>query len=365
MMRILWVGKGESGTIGAGEEVYDRKLLQRLEQKHEIVRFRPEKVGPAAKFANLGRGVPLYRATYRSKANIARLRALVDEHLPDVVIISWEPYDFMAAAITCPTVLVLHNITSDAVTEVFHGHLIARIYSLWTRRWERRLYQRENIKAIVTLSERDAAITRKLVRGKVVEVIVPGAPPMAAPPVPELRSEMLISGTYDWYPKRRDLGLIAKAIRGAAKLSITPCWDQPLPSKLASFFHGHILNAALWAPALRFGLVPDTFSSGFKLKVGYYIANNCIVLSFSSIESDYADLPYHELFLYRVKDVSDIQKIHDDLASRNLDILAAQFEVFKQACVERFDWDQSSARLTSLLNSVVPKSTSGLPVNIE
>lgn len=360
-MRILWVGKGESGTIGAGEEVYDRKLLHRLEQQYEIVRFRPKNVGPAVKFANLGRGIPLYRATYRSKDNIAKLQALVEEHLPDVVVISWEPYDFLAAAITCPTVLVLHNITSDAVTEVFHGHVLAKIYSSWTRRWERRLYRRDNIRAIVTLSERDAALTRELVGDKVVEVIPPGVPAMAAPPAAELRAEMLISGTYDWYPKRRDLGLIAKAISASAKLSVTPCWDHPLPAKLTGFLHGHMLNAALWAPALRFGLVPDTFSSGFKLKVGYYIANNCIVLSRSNVESDYADLPYHEMFVHRIKDIDDIHRIHEDLTNRNIETLAFQFETFKRACAERFDWDQSSARLASLLNRIVSKKTSALP----
>lgn len=353
-MRILWIGKGASG--GGGDEVYDRKLLQRLGRSHDVARFVPQPVGRAAKLANLAAGVPLYRASYRSAANDAALRAAIARHDPDVVAISWEPFDFLAASIDRPTVLLLHNITSDAVVEVFGGAVAARLYARRIRGWERRLYARPTIAGLVTLSLHDAAIARAIAPTKSVTVIAPGAPPLAPPPAPELRRELLVSGTYDWYPKRRDLTLVARELAAGSPPPLRLCWDNPPPAAAARLLVGEAVDQAGWPPALRFGLVPDSFASGFKLKVTSYIANNCIVLSRSDVAGDYAGLPGQELFIRRIGAMVEIDGIVRDYASYDPADLARRFEAFKQACAERFSWDASAMRLGGLLEAAAPRT---------
>lgn len=350
-MRILWVGKSGSGDSGAGDEVYDRKLLQRLELSHDIIRFVPEPLSRPSKLLNLALGVPLYRATYRSHANIMRLRTLIRETNPNVVAISWEPFDFFAAVIDKPVVLLLHNITSDAILEVFYRNFVAKWYARKLSRYEEMLYNRANISSVVVLSVRDADVARGLVKCKPVIVVSPGAPPVSGRPDNQVRPELIISGTYDWYPKRRDLVEASEEFRSAVNFPLSLFWDKPLPKKARTALEGIYLRDVPQELALRFGFVPDKFSSGFKLKVTYYIVNNCIVLSKSDVSQDYEGIADFELFIRRVNNVAEIEEIYKEISRMDPIQLINRFEVFKQACVKRFSWDEGAERVSALLES--------------
>lgn len=348
-MRILWIGKGGgTGALG-GDEVYDRKLLQCIDPQHEIIHFVPLPVSRTKKLMNLARGVPLYRATYWSRNNTDNLHNAICSTLPDVAVISWEPFDFLAGQIELPTVLLLHNITSDAVVEVFNKTRIARAYASYVRRFERRLYNLPQISAIIALSVRDARIIKALVPNKRVEIVSPGAPPLAPMPMSVIMPEIFISGTYDWYPKRRDLAAAAVKLLSEKSSEWKVGWDHPPHASVSPLLLGQNVDPSKWLPSLRFGLVPDTFSSGFKLKVTYYIANNCVVLSMSDVGQDYCDLTDHGIFIRRISSFIEIQAIRTELAEMDQLELISRFEKFKLACVAKFKWKESARLLTEVL----------------
>ena len=72
--------------------------------------------------------------------------------------------------------------------------------------WERLIYRSPNVLAIATLSSKDRDYVSALSRARPVLLTIPGMPPLV--PLAEdarMRAEIVITGTYDWRPKRRDV----------------------------------------------------------------------------------------------------------------------------------------------------------------
>jgi hypothetical protein len=98
-------------------------------------------------------------------------------------------------------------------------------------------------------------------------------------------AELIVSGTFEWRVKRRDIGILAK--EWDRFRPDIPIFTDPLPDSLSSKFKAGSLSSLDFSTGVRMGLVPDRFQSGFKLKCGMYIANNCVILSFVDIAVDF------------------------------------------------------------------------------
>ncbi len=149
-----------------------------------------------------------------------------------------------------------------------------------------------------------------------------------------------MSGSYDWHPKRRDLIAVADEF-AAGSVPITWRHDRPLPdharvAPIASV--SRPIDIGDYAQHIRFGLIPDRFLGGFKLKSTYFIANNCIVLSCCDIRPEFDGLPHASQFIHYTPALADIAAVMDDLCNIDPVTLHAEWLEFRDACAERFTW---------------------------
>jgi hypothetical protein len=342
-MRILWIGKQPSNSQG-GDEIYDRKAIQACRALgHTVDLFHPQRVSRLKEVQNFLKGLPYYRARYSSVTNLEGARAALAEH--DAVICSWEPLDFFATQLGPPVIIILHNITSQSLRAIFPGNPIAFLAARRVRRWERQHYRASVVSAIALLSRRDEAYIKALDDPPIVLFAPPGMPPASSLDADAtLSRELVISGTYDWHPKKRDV------IKFAREYAIV---DEPLKIR------GDSLPAAAFADlillplptdsearsAIRFGIITDRFESGHKLKTLSYIANNQIVLSFSDVSVDFEQIPDNDLFIRRVRSVKEIEAHVASLEAMPLDDLRYRFLRFKHRCETDFTWDAVGASL--------------------
>lgn len=356
-MRIFWIGQAPYDE-GAGEEVVDRKLKAALQKLgHQIVTYSPKPVPRLREVWNLSaRRMPYYRARFESEQSRREIRERAREH--DVVVASWEPFDSLALEAPRPVVLLLHNITSAAIRSVFPTHPLARVLSRRGARWERAAYSDARVSAVATLSLHDQRYVQSLSRGAPVLYTPPGMPPVAeladdACFVPEL----LLSGTYGWFPKRRDVLAFAReyaALPSAQKLTVLA---DGLPEQAALQVSPLPFESADPRRAIRLGLITDRFESGHKLKTAYYLANNAVVLSFSDVAQDFESLPDQAFFIRRVRGASDLARHVDELRSIAPEELRARMVAFKDACRRRFSWELSARTLAAALEQVTSGAT--------
>jgi hypothetical protein len=270
-MRILWVGKAPddnaSGDGAAGDEIFDRKILSALRAEGvNPIRVAPERVSKPREILNLLRWVPHYRARYASRRNHDLLRRAAQGC--DVALCSWEPFDALAYSLPCPVIPILHNVTSRSLPSMFPRNKAAALAAFRAGLWEKHIYPSSRFPAIAVLSCRDQAHVESLAPGKPVLFTPPGMPPLV--PLAEtagFKPEVLISGTYDWLPKHRDIIAFAEEYgRSALRLSVLA---NGLPAEVAEILQPGPLPAQLPGDAVRLGLIPDRFDAGHKLKTTY------------------------------------------------------------------------------------------------
>lgn len=345
-MRLLWIGKA-AGSGAAGDEVYDRKIIAELERAgHCVERIAPVQVSRQRELRNMIRGVPYYRARYQSPDNLSRLREAARGY--DAVICSWEPLDGLAFDLGVPVVPILHNVTSQSLVAMSPANPIARLLASGARAWERRAYGSGRFPAIAVLAEADAAQVRKVARGVPVIYAPPGLPLGPALVVDAaFRSEILISGTFDWRVKRRDI--LALATEWRELDAPLPVFADPMPVAAEAAFRPRPMADVDASVAIRLGVVPDRFSAGYKLKAGSYISANAVVVSFSDIYGDFAGLPDASLFVRHIKHARDIGPLAAEFAAMPADRLRQRFQAFRAAASERFSWTKSAARIAAAL----------------
>ena len=345
-MRILWIGK--QPTSGeAGDEVFDRKAIAACRALgHTIDLFHPARVSRPAEAANLIRLLPHHRARFAAASTI---KAVADKaRTYDVVICSWEPFDALVRRLSPASILILHNVTSRALPEMFPGSLIATWGARHVRQWERRLYRADRFAAIAALSRRDLEYVRGLGGGTRLALLPPGMPP-CLPLAADARlvQEIVVSGTYDWVPKRRDALLFAQAYAGQQdRLPVRA--DGLPPDAMAGLAVRPMPSPDENSAAIRFGLITDRFEAGHKLKTLAYIAANQIVLSFSDVSFDFLHIEDHAFFIRRVSTIADIARHAEDIAALPAAVLRERFAAFQSRCARSFTWQ---AVATTLMNA--------------
>ncbi|MBK1658097.1 hypothetical protein [Paracraurococcus ruber] len=353
-MRILWVGKAPEDER-AGDEVFDRRTIAALRARgHAVALWHPRRLGRLRQVLNRLRGVPHYRTWFEDAANRSALAAAAAAQ--DAVIVSWEPLDGLRPSGPVPALLVLHNVTSRSLRSIFPRNPLARILAAGAARWERATYRPDRWAAIATLAKADDAHVRALPARPHTLLTIPGMPPLA-PLAPDamLRAELVVAGTFDWRPKRRDLLRFARdyaalpvrlPVRGEGWPAEIERLLPPLPPPTAEEI----------ADGIRFGIVTDRFEAGHKLKTLAHIAANQVVLSFAEVGADIAEIPDHRFFLRRIATAADIPAHVAELAAMDPALLRQRLAEFKRRCAARFTWDAVAGTLEQALLADRPAS---------
>jgi hypothetical protein len=348
---LLWVGKQPLDGTGAegGDEIYDRKVTQQLGDLYDVKRHYIERERFIPKVIALSKGVPHPRYKYHSQRSVQRFREAASEC--DEIVVSWESFDYLAPAIDRPVSVILHNVMSDALTQIFPRSFAARIAAAQSRNWERRIYSQPNV-TIVALSRRDYNLIKAIAPSKQAFIAPPGAPPAAFLETHLFIPEIVISGSYEWMPKKRDLMLISKEF-DLSKLEFcfrnnTPFPDSAQNSRLSQ--SSRLISEANFSEGIRIGLLPDTFLAGFKLKASFYIANNCLIASRADIRSEFVELPHYQEFVHFVRSLHELDILIRDINEKAKD--TAFFErwfEFKKSCMTKFSWRLAAESICAAL----------------
>lgn len=346
-MRILWVGKApEDGR--AGDEVFDRRTIAALRARgHAVTLWHPRRLGRLRQTLNRLRGVPHYRTWFEDTANRSALAAATAAQ--DAVIVSWEPLDGLRPPGPAPALLILHNVTSRSLRSIFPRHPLARMLAAGAAHWERATYRPECWAAIATLTRPDQAHVRTLPGRPDTLLTIPGMPPLA-PLAPDavLCPELVVAGTFDWRPKRRDLLCFAR--EHAALPARLPVRGEGWPTEVERLLTPlPPPTAEDTASGIRFGIVTDRFEAGHKLKTLAHIAANQVVLSFAEVGADLAEIPDHRFFLRRIATAADIPGHVAELAALDPAQLRDRLAAFKRRCAARFTWDAVAGTLEHAL----------------
>jgi len=338
-MRLLWVGKNTSE--GGGEAVFDRKIIEALRSENVVDCLQLESVGAIKKIANVVSGFPHQRINYINAENVKAIKSAARRASYDAIICSWESLDILAWKANIFPIMILHNVTSDMLRRVFPKNVAGRLAAMQVALWERFLYRSTRFRAFAVLSERDREVVLQRAPQAKVVVLNPGAPghrafDLSGPLLPEI----VISGTYDWYPKRRDLArFMAEFIESKSTLRLIKRDDFRLtPSSVGTSPTG-----------VRFGVVTDRFEAGFKLKILEYVADGCIVISYSEFPAELQRISDASLFLRRVGSMKEIMAVYSEFVKMENSDLLRRFNRFRQLCLDAFTWQRSSSILSQAI----------------
>jgi hypothetical protein len=352
-MKLLWIGTDNTG-LHSGEAIYDRRLLAELSAMGIRIRhYTPPAISRPAEFVNLARDIAHQRARYHSAANIDAVRAAASGQ--EVAVASWEPFDRLATALPIPVIPILHNITSLSLQQIFRRNPLGRALAWRTAAWERKAYQSSRFPLIAALSMADAAHLRTLKGAPDVIVLPPGAPPetvLAASA--QFRPEILVSGRYHWFAKRRDVNEFARELAGVVPRP--PVFADDLPREAAALLSPITSKGLDMGEAIRAGIIADRFAAGFKLKSTFYIANNCIVLTYCDIMPDFTGIEDADVFIRRIGHASDVGPIIDEFSRMNSAALRFRFLAFKDRVLARFSWGRTATALAGGLARVLRDS---------
>jgi hypothetical protein len=357
-LHILWIGKAPEATATAGDEIFDQRLITACVGEGATVDlFHAEPLSRVGQMLNCAlRGLPHDRARFATASNYRPLREAARQHR--VAVVSTEPLDELLLHVPLPAIPILHNMTSLALPSMAPRNPLAALAARRARRWEERLYRSGRFSAVAVLSRRDEAYLRGLSPGTTVLFMPPGMPDLV--PLAEdaqVKRELLLSGSYGWFPKRRDV--IAFARDYAALADRLPIVADGLPPEAASLLMPRSAASEPAGSAIRFGLITDRFVAGHKLKTGYYLANNAIVLSFADVTEDFADIPDHDFFVRRISDAREVSRHVAAVAADEPQRLRVRLETFKQRCAEKFSWARAARSLLAAASSAAETRRAG------
>ena len=348
---ILIVRPGATGNRQGGDEVMYRKLLPYLakEWRTEVLELEP--VGTFRKFANLLTITPPECTRFLSGANRRRVAgALATRDYAVVVLINEVTFPMLSVAKRAgvPVVLISQNMHS-LVAESDPGRLANAMRPI-ALAFERRFYA-DPAARLVCISRLDAqALTRGTGRTDI--TLAPPGPPPAEPLAANapVLSEVVITGSYDWWRKRRDLATFAEG----RELGVPVYASDPQARAILKGNTSELVETTdFWSRGLRFGLITDKFQGGFKLKSLEYIAKNCIVLSMSDITLEFSGIPYSEEFIRIAHNNEEVAAIIKAMTSDDQTSLIARYLVFKEACLKHFAWANSLSPVGDTIRAAI------------
>lgn len=346
-MRCLFVKPAPSRDASGGDTIVYRRLTAHVAERTDMRLLELTPIPRLAQLYHLARATPPEATRYISRRNRRALRdALADGY--DVVLFGHEstfPLSDEPAIGKARKLFFAHNVHSlIAATD---RSLVARLTGAAARAFEKRWYADPSAE-LICISQADVrGLAEHGLGSAPVAVVPPGAPP-PVPLRPDARvlSEAVLTGSYGWWRKRRDL----KHFASQAPLPTPIRVADPLAESILSGRDTPLAKGGVdWGAGLRFGLITDRFQGGFKLKSLEYVANNCMVLSLCDLSAEFEGLPYAEEFVRWVSGKEEMGAVIGSTLAQSQDDLLARFSIFKAACMARYDWSQTLAPLGRLL----------------
>lgn len=312
-----------------GAEIFDNKIISSLRSIGVVVR--EIDVGAGSSFDVLRRlisGVPPIIGRYAGNSY------LINNLRGENVVFSHESLIPMAceAADANNVAIILHNIWSmiDDENRFSYLNLIKPLMA----RYEKILLSNKSI-GVCVLSTRE----KQIVDGQAgidCMVVPPGVPRPAIDPNEQDLIDMpiLISGSSGWRLKQRDMNFVIDRIND----------DKLLNCDIYTDFDCEKIKAKsmqLWdsGKSMAIGLVPDRFIAGFKLKIIWYIANNCVVISNRSFSDEFMKFPYGEKYVYTLRSGESYSEAREKII-KNFSM--REFLEFKKSIIEYYSWGKSA-----------------------
>jgi hypothetical protein len=330
--RALLIVPAPHGSPTAGDRVVLRRLIAFLEQRYDCRQIAFARRGGLMKSLNVALHLlplelaPHWRAAYRAEVRQALAAGDVDQ-----VFILHEGLFYLADEIDLtrtPVTLFAHNILSRFTIDL----PVQPLFHLLSRRYEDRWYGKPGVRLVV-ISRGDQAEAARLGLAKQAPIAPPGAPP-ASPLAPNavFDGTAVITGTYDWWRKRRDLKSFTGA--GLELIAFDPRVAEAAPG--AKILRG--VEEIDWSAAIRVGVITDRFAGGFKLKSLEYVARNCLVFSRAPLFEEFEGLPHAEEFVVDNLALDAWPARIAALKAEDQADLRRRFREFKAACLRRYDW---------------------------
>jgi hypothetical protein len=355
-MKLLWVHR-DNPDPGAGDNIFDRKMVEHLRRRHDVATL-PARRNPRVR--QLGEALAHVSTPdtfgYGGEADIRAIEEALATGV-DALVFSHEYLDRVAWRLKARAVShgvrmvsIRHNVTSDAMASILsHQPLLARAYCMRAQAQERRALRPGLYDAIATLSARDRRLVSGLSGRSDIGLVIPGAPPPSPlAPTATVRRDLVLLGTFDWFPKAQDLrrfrseyaGLAEKPGPLYAETGAAAQFDRPIDFD--------------WSEAVRFGLVTDRFAAGHKLKTAAYLMNNCAVISFAPVAEDFAFSPHAQSFIRQINHAREIAGVIASLEAMPADALRRDLEAFKRAIAENLSWARQAEALCGLIAGLIP-----------
>lgn len=345
--RALVVVPDRDGPDHGGDAVVLRRAIAALQKRFacDIVTVKATRGAAAKIVAMLRHQVPSEWAGYQGAEAFHAIRARLATGAFDDVFILYEALFHLAAAVPAggpPVTLYAHNLPSQfAVGDGFADPFL----KVLAERAERRTFRQPGTRLVMISQADRAAAVRMGLAPADVAVAPPGAPPES--PLSDdavFRPECVITGSYAWWRKRRDLKRFADAVG----LRTVHAFDAGVKAVIPSSQH-HLSTADFdWSSAIRLGIVTDRFGGGFKLKTLEYVARNCAIFSSAPIMAEFAHLPHAARFVFDNRDPGQLGAVLHELSARDPAILRAEFAAFKDAACAHYAWDTCLAPLVDV-----------------
>lgn len=337
---VVRPSKPEAGH--GGDEIIYRRSIEYLSRTMDIEMCELQPIGKARKIVELLKGTPPEMTRFYSRENRERVAAAIAASKPDIACFFNEvtfPCLASAKAAGVRSVLVEQNVHS--VIAASDPDFRAKIFLPLAIRFERKWYGDETSE-LVCISRCDVEGLKKAgINRKKVWIAPPGCPPeVPLSETADLIPEIVLTGSYGWWRKRRDLRSFATG--------------APLPVKMYVFdaaareiFGAQALDPGAaeidWSSHVRFGLVTDKFVGGFKLKALEYVAKNCIILTACDISAEFEGLPHADLFVRMISNKDSLLRAIEE--ARRVPDVIRKFREFKEACLAEYSWERCLAPL--------------------
>ena len=326
MPRLTYIRKWYDDGYRGGDYIYDTRMARALREigvsvEEVVLRESPLQARILSSARHLAH--PMY-GSYDDAENVEKIRSAVLASDGQVVL-SHEALvrPYLAAAVSVETVFIFHNMFSEAIGRI-------GLHSMFRRR-ARQLecaVSTTPLFKVATLSHREHLLARSVFGRERAILLPPGVPsaystfPSSAGP-----SELICTGTSDWGLKRRDHDLAVRQL-GRMGIALRDCSSGEIPDD----------------GKLRFGLIPDRFSMGFKLKASDYIARNCAVISMSAVKPDFDPSMRPDLSVVEIDSWADVNRAIRSIESSLNDICSEVHELKKKWSAE-MTWTSSAEKL--------------------
>jgi hypothetical protein len=202
---------------------------------------------------------------------------------------------------------------------------------------------------LICISHHDVASLRRIgVSRDDILLAPPGAPPSVPFGTnPRIIPEPVLTGSYGWWRKRRDLARFAAEPAMPWPLLVSDTTALEILGDQAVQIDPKAID---WSAGLRPALVTDRFLGGFKLKALEYVALNCTVFSYCDLRLEFSGLPHAEEFVRVIGSKAEFSSAISLLLTQPPVPLLQRFRAFKDACLDRYAWGRCLAPLEDILD---------------